>query len=176
MLGYIESACVEPDVSVVETVHSSLKKCLTDQHRVFVRRCQLHALYRPQERGIEGTQPPIDDMAPLFHVRDDCPPLLLITGDCELDMLVRYEENAYMWRIADDPSRARWIQSRPDGRAQLTRLSVTPPCLPIDSEKYEGQSRIGCLALGFRQFRLPAGYWTPADRRSGRLPRNASVP
>ncbi|PHS04400.1 MAG: lipase [Blastopirellula sp.] len=52
-----------------------------------------------KERGIDGKQPIIDDMAPLFHVRNDCPPLLLITGDRELEMLGRYEENAYLWRM-----------------------------------------------------------------------------
>ena len=51
------------------------------------------------ERGIDGKQPIIDDMAPLFHVRADAPPLLLITGDRELEMLGRYEENAYLWRM-----------------------------------------------------------------------------
>ena len=51
------------------------------------------------ERGIDGKQPIIDDMAPLYHVRKDCSPLLLITGDRELEMLGRYEENAYMWRM-----------------------------------------------------------------------------
>ncbi|MBT7539253.1 MAG: alpha/beta hydrolase, partial [Gammaproteobacteria bacterium] len=51
------------------------------------------------ERGIDGKQPILDDMAPLYHVRKDCPPLLLITGDRELEMLGRYEENAYMWRM-----------------------------------------------------------------------------
>lgn len=51
------------------------------------------------ERGIDGKQPIIDDMAPLYHVRDDAPPLLLITGDRELEMLGRYEENAYLWRM-----------------------------------------------------------------------------
>ena len=51
------------------------------------------------ERGISGKQPIIDDMAPLYHVRKDCPPLLLITGGRELEMLGRYEENAYMWRM-----------------------------------------------------------------------------
>jgi acetyl esterase/lipase len=51
------------------------------------------------ERGIDGKQPVIDDMAPLFHVRKDAPPLLLITGDRELEMLGRYEENAYLWRM-----------------------------------------------------------------------------
>ena len=51
------------------------------------------------ERGISGKQPIIDDMAPLYHVRKECPPLLLITGGRELEMLGRYEENAYMWRM-----------------------------------------------------------------------------
>ncbi|MFT5166289.1 MAG: acetyl esterase/lipase [Saprospiraceae bacterium] len=51
------------------------------------------------ERGIEGTQPIIDDLAPLYHVRADAPPLLLITGDRELELLDRYEENAYMMRM-----------------------------------------------------------------------------
>lgn len=51
------------------------------------------------ERGIDGKQPILDDMAPLYHVRADAPPLLLITGDRELEMLGRYEENAYMWRM-----------------------------------------------------------------------------
>lgn len=49
--------------------------------------------------GIDGKQPLIDEMAPLFHVRKDCPPILLITGDRELEMLGRYEENAYLWRM-----------------------------------------------------------------------------
>lgn len=51
------------------------------------------------ERGIDGKQPIVDDMAPLFHVRKDAPPLLLITGDRELELLGRYEENAYLWRM-----------------------------------------------------------------------------
>ncbi|NOU61755.1 alpha/beta hydrolase [Marinifilum caeruleilacunae] len=52
-----------------------------------------------KERGISGKQPILDDMAPLYHVRADAPPLLLITGDRELEMLGRYEENAYMMRM-----------------------------------------------------------------------------
>jgi hypothetical protein len=52
-----------------------------------------------EERGIPGTQPVIDDLAPLYHVRPDAPPLLLITGDRELEMLGRYEENAYLMRM-----------------------------------------------------------------------------
>ncbi len=52
-----------------------------------------------EERGIEGTQPIVDDLAPLYYVRADAPPMLLITGDRELEMLGRYEENAYMMRM-----------------------------------------------------------------------------
>lgn len=51
------------------------------------------------ERRIPQTQPVIDSLAPLFHVRADAPPMLLITGDRELEMLGRYEENAYMMRM-----------------------------------------------------------------------------
>ena len=52
-----------------------------------------------EERGISGKQPIIDEFAPLFHVRSDAPPLVLITGDRELEMLGRYEENAYLMRM-----------------------------------------------------------------------------
>ena len=52
-----------------------------------------------KERGIPGKQPIIDEFAPLFHVRDDAPPLVLITGYRTLEMLGRYEENAYMMRM-----------------------------------------------------------------------------
>jgi acetyl esterase/lipase len=52
-----------------------------------------------KERGISETQPIIDDLAPLYYVRGDAPPLLLITGDRELELLGRYEENAYLMRM-----------------------------------------------------------------------------
>ncbi len=52
-----------------------------------------------KERGIPDSQPVIDEFAPLFHVRADAPPLYLITGDRELELLGRYEENAYMYRM-----------------------------------------------------------------------------
>lgn len=55
-----------------------------------------------KERGIDGKQPLVDDMAPLFHVRNDCPPILFVTGDRDLEMLGRYEENAYMWRMMQE--------------------------------------------------------------------------
>jgi acetyl esterase/lipase len=52
-----------------------------------------------KERGIPQNQPVIDQLAPLYHVRADATPLLLITGDRELEMLGRYEENAYLARM-----------------------------------------------------------------------------
>lgn len=52
-----------------------------------------------QEQGIKNTQPTIDEFAPLYFIRPDAPPMLLITGDRELELLGRYEENAYLMRM-----------------------------------------------------------------------------
>ena len=52
-----------------------------------------------QEKGIKDTQPVIDEYAPLYFVRADAPPMLLITGDAELELLGRFEENAYLLRM-----------------------------------------------------------------------------
>lgn len=52
-----------------------------------------------KERGIPDTKPVVDEFAPLYHVRPNAPPLILITGDREREMLGRYEENAYMMRM-----------------------------------------------------------------------------
>ena len=51
------------------------------------------------ERGIKDTQPIIDEYAPLYFVRQDAPRTLLITGDREMELLGRYEENAYLLRM-----------------------------------------------------------------------------
>lgn len=64
----------------------------------FSGQCITHFEIR-RENGIPEKQPTIDEFAPLYHVRADAPPLLLITGDRELEMLGRYEENAYMARM-----------------------------------------------------------------------------
>ncbi|MEI7830658.1 MAG: alpha/beta hydrolase [Prolixibacteraceae bacterium] len=52
-----------------------------------------------KEQGIKNTQPIVDKYAPLYFVRSDAPPMLLITGDREQELLGRYEENAYLWRM-----------------------------------------------------------------------------
>ena len=51
------------------------------------------------EQGIRETQPVVDEWAPLFHVRADAPPFLLVTGDRELELFGRYEEAAFFQRM-----------------------------------------------------------------------------
>lgn len=52
-----------------------------------------------QERGGSNLRPEIDEFAPLYHVRKDAPPVVLITGDRELELWGRYEENALLARM-----------------------------------------------------------------------------
>ena len=52
-----------------------------------------------EEKNISDKRPIIDKFAPLYHVRKDAPPLILITGDRELELLGRFEENAYLERM-----------------------------------------------------------------------------
>ena len=49
--------------------------------------------------GIPELQPTIADYAPLFHIRKDAPPYIIISGDREMELYGRYEENAYLWRM-----------------------------------------------------------------------------
>lgn len=50
-------------------------------------------------QGISALQPTIDQYAPLYWVRSDCPPLVLICGDRELELYGRYDENQYLARM-----------------------------------------------------------------------------
>ncbi len=50
-------------------------------------------------QGIPPLQPTIDEYAPLYWVRGDCPPLVLICGDRELELYGRYDENQYLARM-----------------------------------------------------------------------------
>ena len=90
-------------VSLIGLDKSWLKKHAIDANRIagiipFSGQVITHFTIR-QERGIPEFQPVIDTYAPLYHVRADAPPLLLITGDRELELLGRYEENAYLMRM-----------------------------------------------------------------------------
>ena len=51
------------------------------------------------ERELKWDDVRVDHMAPLAHIRKDAPPIILITGDRELELYGRYEENAYFWRM-----------------------------------------------------------------------------
>ncbi len=50
-------------------------------------------------QGLDALQPTIDEYAPLYWVRKDCPPFILICGDRELELYGRYDENQYLARM-----------------------------------------------------------------------------
>lgn len=52
---------------------------------------------KPQ--GIGPLQPTIDQYAPLTYVRGDAAPMIIISGDRELELYGRYEEQAYFYRM-----------------------------------------------------------------------------
>lgn len=54
---------------------------------------------RRRELGLPDTYPLVDELAPLTYVRPDCVPILILSGDREHELLGRYEENAYFWRM-----------------------------------------------------------------------------
>ena len=52
-----------------------------------------------REAGLSWNDVVVDDYAPLRHLRKSPLPIALITGDRELELYGRYEENAYFWRM-----------------------------------------------------------------------------
>ena len=61
--------------------------------------CVTHFTIRA-EQGIPITQPTCDEFAPLYHVgTPNLPPILLTTGQGDLEMCGRTEENAYFCRM-----------------------------------------------------------------------------
>lgn len=50
-------------------------------------------------QGIPPLQVTIDEYAPIYWVRKDCPPLVLICGDREQELYGRYDENQYLARM-----------------------------------------------------------------------------
>lgn len=52
-----------------------------------------------EQQGIGQLQATVDEFAPLYHVRPDCPPMLIISADREQEMNGRYEEQAFFWRM-----------------------------------------------------------------------------
>lgn len=64
----------------------------------FSGQCVTHYNIRKQQ-GIGPLQATIDQYAPLTYVRPDAPPVIIISGDRELELYGRYEEQAYFWRM-----------------------------------------------------------------------------
>ena len=61
-----------------------------------------HAIthYNTREKmGMPPHQAFIDSTAPIYYVRKDAPPMLIISGDREMELYGRYEETAYFWRM-----------------------------------------------------------------------------
>lgn len=52
-----------------------------------------------KKQGIGPLQPVIDDSAPIAHLRAEAPPIMVLSGDRELELYGRYEEQAYFWRM-----------------------------------------------------------------------------
>lgn len=50
-------------------------------------------------QNIGPLQPTIDQYAPITYIRPDAPPMVVISGDRELELYGRYEEQAYFWRM-----------------------------------------------------------------------------
>ena len=50
-------------------------------------------------QGLSPLQVTIDEYAPIYWVRKDCPPLVLICGDREQELFGRYDENQYLARM-----------------------------------------------------------------------------
>ena len=89
MLGldkqYLAAYDIDPDKQVAAVVPYSGQSITHFAHR--------------KKMGIPQEKPIIDEMAPLFHVRGDAAPMLIISGDREMEMVGRYEENAYFTRM-----------------------------------------------------------------------------
>ncbi|MCQ2125903.1 MAG: alpha/beta hydrolase [Bacteroidaceae bacterium] len=52
-----------------------------------------------KQTGVGALTPRVDDTAPLYHIRKIAMPMLVLSGDRELELYGRYEEQAYFWRM-----------------------------------------------------------------------------
>ena len=51
------------------------------------------------QQGLSPYQPLIDETAPMAHLRKLPMPMIVLSGDRELELYGRYEEQAYFWRM-----------------------------------------------------------------------------
>ena len=52
-----------------------------------------------KQQGVGPLTPRLDETAPLWHVRPLPMPMLVLSGDREMELYGRYEEQAYFWRM-----------------------------------------------------------------------------
>ena len=90
-----------------------------------------------KERGLPSDTPIIDKYAPSNNVRKDASPMILITGDKELEMLARYEENAHLYALLKAPRPSR-------SHAWATALRTAPN--PVAARKATPHIRHGSAA------------------------------
>ncbi|MDO6516387.1 alpha/beta hydrolase [Zobellia uliginosa] len=90
-----------------------------------------------EEMGIKETRPIVDKFSPLFHVRKDAPPMLLITGNRELELLGRYEEVAYFYRMMKVVGHTDVVLMELDGYGHLMVYPALPLLVNFVKEKSE---------------------------------------
>mgnify|MGYP000134264239 CR=1 FL=1 len=73
--------------------NSSIKACIPLSPQIIT-----HFTIRA-ENNIKDIQPVINEYAPINFIKSNTPPIIDITGDRELELLGRYEENAYFVRM-----------------------------------------------------------------------------
>jgi len=91
------------------------------------------------EQGIVGNRAAVDDFAPLYHVRSDAAPILLITGDREMEMDGRYEENALFWRLLKDAGHSGAMLRELDGFGHSSMVAPAVLLIPGFVERVIGE-------------------------------------
>ncbi len=82
-----------------------------------------------KENNIPENQVVVDKFAPLFHVNATAPPIVLITGDRELELLGRYEENALLARMLKISGHTKTQLFELDGYDHNSMLAAAMPRL-----------------------------------------------
>lgn len=90
-------------IDIIGLDKSWLKNYNIDANKIaaiipFSGQCVTHYNVR-KSQGIPPLQATIDKYAPLTFVRGDAPAMVIISGDRELELYGRYEEQAYFWRM-----------------------------------------------------------------------------
>ncbi len=87
-----------------------------------------------KERGLPSDVPIIDRYAPSNNIRKGASPMVLITGDKDLEMLARYEENAHLYALLKAMGQKVTLYQL-EGFDHVTVLS--PACTLIDQKMKE---------------------------------------